>query len=356
MAKGSTALDEKDFFEAAECFSRALEIRVANFGELDKERFNAYYFYGYALLRHVLDDGTTQVSNEGGTTQAESTCVSSDVENDESSDADDSATGLNEEENDEIEIDTDDTSNNDEDEDENELDLAWQILDFARVISETRPTQSMSNVYILCALGEVNCYRDDLKTSLEDYLKASQILESLVEPNLMDRARQYFNMGLCLEVAVIIKEATLFFDKALKCCCSVLPLLVSQLCSLSSPRITLSESGEEVLDTGTISHQSEHSNLISKIEKDIAQIRDYSIMLEYKLKELDEIQNTPKASLEEAINALSNKVRQVEENVSTSSTTTSTDLQVRHFGKLGGSVKKISAGMYSDSIKSGSSK
>ncbi|XP_047335555.1 protein NASP homolog 1-like [Impatiens glandulifera] len=191
MAKGSTALDEKDFFEAAECFSRALEIRVANFGELDKDRFNAYYFYGYALLRHVLDDGTTQVSNEGGTTQAESTCVSSDVENDESSDADDSETGLNEEENDEIEIDTDDTSNNDEDEDENELDLAWQILDFARVISETRPTQSMSNVYILCALGEVNCYREDLKTSLEDYLKASQILESLVEPNLMDRASLY---------------------------------------------------------------------------------------------------------------------------------------------------------------------
>ncbi|XP_047333845.1 uncharacterized protein LOC124937596 [Impatiens glandulifera] len=264
MRNGCTALEQDDTFTAVKCFSRALEIRVAHFGELDRYRYNAYYYYGYALLRHARAG-----ANEDG---------------------------LKEEENDEI--DTDDTPSNDEE--ETDLDLAWKLLEIARIISEKRPTKSINNVYIMCALGEVNCYRG-LLPALCNFLNSDEINPLLI----------YFIL---------------------------IPL-----------------AGEEVVDASTISHQSENSNSISKLEKNIATLRDYSIMLEYKIKELSENHKIPRANLDEATGALYSKVKQVEENVSTSNST-STYLQVRHLGKVGGSVKKISAGMYSDSIQSSSSK
>ncbi|KAJ0981752.1 hypothetical protein J5N97_010007 [Dioscorea zingiberensis] len=48
--KGSKAIEDGDFVEAVDCLSRALEIRVAHYGELAPECASAYYKYGCALL------------------------------------------------------------------------------------------------------------------------------------------------------------------------------------------------------------------------------------------------------------------------------------------------------------------
>ncbi|KAM7262595.1 hypothetical protein ACFE04_000278 [Oxalis oulophora] len=45
-----SVLVDNDYAEAADCFSRTLEIRVAHYGELAIECVSAYYQYGRALL------------------------------------------------------------------------------------------------------------------------------------------------------------------------------------------------------------------------------------------------------------------------------------------------------------------
>ncbi|XP_073290922.1 uncharacterized protein [Primulina huaijiensis] len=56
MVRGSNAFEERDYAEATDCFSRALEIRVAHFGELAPECVSAYYKYGRALLRKAQEE------------------------------------------------------------------------------------------------------------------------------------------------------------------------------------------------------------------------------------------------------------------------------------------------------------
>ncbi|KAI8535456.1 hypothetical protein RHMOL_Rhmol10G0175900 [Rhododendron molle] len=69
------------------------------------------------------------------------------------------------------------------DEEESDLDLAWKMLDLARAIAEKHSCDTMEKVDILSALAEVALEREDIETSLNDYLKALAILECLVEPD-----------------------------------------------------------------------------------------------------------------------------------------------------------------------------
>jgi len=100
----------------------------------------------------------------------------------------------------------------DADEDESDLDMAWKMLDIARVITDKQSTETMEKVDILCSLAEVSLergifssfhlcivlfshvsywlvlssvvyYAEDIESSLSDYKNALSILERLVEPD-----------------------------------------------------------------------------------------------------------------------------------------------------------------------------
>ncbi|KAE8656002.1 Synechocystis YCF37 [Hibiscus syriacus] len=71
--KRSKAFKENDFAEAADCFSRALEIRVGHHGELAIDCLKAYYLYGRALLYKAQEEADPLVSvPKEGETQQES--------------------------------------------------------------------------------------------------------------------------------------------------------------------------------------------------------------------------------------------------------------------------------------------
>ncbi|ONK60328.1 uncharacterized protein A4U43_C08F17050 [Asparagus officinalis] len=78
--------------------------------------------------------------------------------------------------------DSDDEESAEADEDDSDLDLAWKMLDVARIIVEKSLEDTIEKVNIYAALGEVSLEREDFETSLTDYLKALSILERLVEP------------------------------------------------------------------------------------------------------------------------------------------------------------------------------
>ncbi|KAJ1415247.1 Tetratricopeptide-like helical domain superfamily [Sesbania bispinosa] len=191
MDKGNKAMKENDFGEAADNFSRALEIRVAHYGELAPECVHTYYKYGCALLYKAQEEadpladvpkkenGSQHGSNKDGSVKssmnAESSTASfpSNVEqdvnsNDKESAVDEVSAKNDQEEEDE---DSDDEDLAEADEDESDLDLAWKMLDIARAIVEKQSVNTVEQVDILSALAEVAMERglsNELEKKLED--------------------------------------------------------------------------------------------------------------------------------------------------------------------------------------------
>ncbi|KAH9711628.1 TPR REGION domain-containing protein [Citrus sinensis] len=250
MEKGTNALKESDYGEAAECFSRALEIRVSHYGELALECVNAYYQYGRALLYKAQEEADPLVSvpkKEGDSQQgsdkddsvknavngeSSTASVSSSAEQHGSSNNQDEAADDVPGDNEEDEEGNDGENVAEADEDESDLDLAWKMLDVARAIAEKHWGDSMEKVDILSALAEVALEREDIETSLSDYQKALTILERMVEPDSRHIAELNFRICLCLEIGSKPQEAIPYCQKAISVCKSRVQRLLNEVKSL----------------------------------------------------------------------------------------------------------------------------
>uniref|UniRef100_A0A803MCP9 Tetratricopeptide SHNi-TPR domain-containing protein n=1 Tax=Chenopodium quinoa TaxID=63459 RepID=A0A803MCP9_CHEQI len=229
MEKGSLTFKEGDFPDAAELFSRALEIRVAHYGELAPECIKSYYKFGLALLYKAQEEADplgsmpkkdaesqegSKIESSKKPVERESSLASVSIPSKDEGDEDD-------------ESDTDEV--NDAEEDESDLDLAWKMLDLARAISEKQSKETMDMVDILSALAEVSLESEDIETSLSDYQKALAILESLVEPDNRYIAELNFRICLCLEVGSRSQEAIPYCEKAISVCKSRMQRLLDEL-------------------------------------------------------------------------------------------------------------------------------
>uniref|UniRef100_A0A803KW24 Tetratricopeptide SHNi-TPR domain-containing protein n=1 Tax=Chenopodium quinoa TaxID=63459 RepID=A0A803KW24_CHEQI len=217
MEKGSLTFKEGDFPDAAELFSRALEIRVAHYGELAPECIKSYYKFGLALLYKAQEEadplgsmpkkdaesqeGSAKIESSKKPVERESSLASISIPSKDDGDEDE-------------ESDTDEV--NEAEEDESDLDLAWKMLDLARAISEKQSKETMDMVDILSALAEVSLEREDIETSLSDYQKALAILETLVEPD-----NRY--------IAELSQEAIPYCEKAISVCKSRMQRLLDEL-------------------------------------------------------------------------------------------------------------------------------
>lgn len=105
---------------------------------------------------------------------------------------------------------------NDEDDGENDLELAWQILDIARIIySDSEQDKSiLSEIY--CDLGDVSMEGESFKMAAEEFWKAVEIKQSLGESQERSLASTYFKMAIALELDNRVGEAVEPLTKALK--------------------------------------------------------------------------------------------------------------------------------------------
>ncbi|GAV90998.1 TPR_1 domain-containing protein/SHNi-TPR domain-containing protein, partial [Cephalotus follicularis] len=328
MDKGSMALKQNDFGEAAEFFSRALEIRVAHYGELALECVNAYYQYGRALLYKSQDeadplgavpkkegesdkDGHDKNAANGETSV---TSVSSNHDQDGISDqqeeaANDVSGGKD------LEEEEDDGSMDDEDlaeaeEDDSDLDLAWKMLDVARAIAERHPGDTMEKVDILSVLAEVSLEREDIETSLSDYQKALIILERLVEPDSRLLAALNFQICLCLEIGSKPQEAVIYCMNAISICKSRLQRLKDELKS----------STEMATEIDDCIQQSSNGLQIDKVATDeggeIESLVGLLGELEKKLEDLQHLVANPKSILAEILGMASARTGDSEKSAS----------------------------------------
>ncbi|XP_042517715.1 NASP-related protein sim3 [Macadamia integrifolia] len=385
MEKGSKALKESDYTEAAECFSRAVEIRVAHYGELAPECAVAYYKYGCALLYKAQEEadplGTMpkkEVNSQQNSSGHETTMKANDGECSitsavsEGKQAEASIFNGEEQVNgagDDDQVEEGDGESEDEDlaevdEDESDLDLAWKMLDIARAIVERHPGDTMEKVDILSALAEVALEREDIETSISDYLKALSILECLVEPDSRQIAELNFRICLCLEVGSKAQEAIPYCQRALSICKAQVGRLINEVNELK--RKTCSGEAMDVADPCQKNQQSfagsQAEPSVSEKESEIGTLKELSSELERKLEDLQQLVLTPSSIFSEVLKMVSAKATgnqkcapstalsssqmgTVQESVGFDSPTVSTGhtketVSVTHLGVVGRGIKR----------------
>ncbi|XP_058228546.1 NASP-related protein sim3-like [Rhododendron vialii] len=310
MERGSKAAEANDYAEATECYSRALEIRVAHYGELAPECVNMYYKYGCALLYKAQEEGdplATVPKKEGESQQlsAKSGPVSNNGELEETSNPEcvpANACSGKDQEDDEEESEAESAEG---DEDESDLDLAWKMLDVARAIVEKHLGDTMEKVDILSALAEVALEREDIETSLSDYLRALDILERLVEPDSRRIAELNFRICLCLEIGSKAQEAIPYCQKAISICKTRVQRLSSDLKCSSKP--TMPDCTVQLSSSGFQSNDS-----VTDKEAEIETLNDLSGELEKKLEDLQQLVSNPTSILSDILEMISAKARGTE--------------------------------------------
>ncbi|XP_022158694.1 NASP-related protein sim3 [Momordica charantia] len=317
LEKGSKAMKDNDFNEAVDCFSRALEIRAAHYGELAPECVKLYYKYGCALLYKAQEeaDPLGAVPKKEGESHQESDkdgSVKSAV-NGESSKASVSSNaelvdGVTDDVSSKKDQDEEDADNSDAedlaeaDEDESDLDLAWKMLDVARAIVEKDSGDTMEKVDILSALAEVALEREDIETSLSDYQKALSILERLVEPDNRQLAELNFRLCLCLEFGSKPQEAIPFCQKAISICKSRVLRLTDEVKSILVPTTASSTSGSEpAAQLSSNVSQIDTDNAASEKQSEIETLSGLLVELEKKLEDLQQLASNPKSILSEIL-------------------------------------------------------
>ncbi|KAL0914659.1 hypothetical protein M5K25_015025 [Dendrobium thyrsiflorum] len=310
--KGSKAVEDGDFAEAVDCLSRALEIRVANYGELSSECASSYYKYGSALLYKAQEEtdplgdipkNTQRNSNkdesaanmeEGGSSVPSSESKSLNSSSNKSKIEGGSDLKNTEDENEGVE--GDDEELGEADEDDSDLDLAWKMLDIARAIFEKKPEHSIEKVNVFSALGEVSMEREDIETSLNDYRKALSILEHLVEPDNRRIVELNFRICLVLELGSKVEEAIPYCENAISLCKSRLERLKEASIKSKDSKEASDKAVSELDEIGKVL-SSDSSNLDSEIDL----LSSISTELEKKLEDLQQLMSNPKSILTELL-------------------------------------------------------
>ncbi|KAF3778317.1 Nuclear autoantigenic sperm protein [Nymphaea thermarum] len=271
MQEGLDGMKSKDYSLAIDRFSRALEIRVDHFGELSPECAQTYYKYGCALLYKAQDenealalgDAVTKKTSagrrklgdgEGSSHGSEKIDVKSNNKLGKRIEGDgfyfvkclsmrEMVSARVAEGHDSVEKENENAGDDVEDveigeEEESDLDLAFSMLDIARVIVEKNVSgDTMEKVDIISALGDVSLEREDIQTCLEDYRRALSMLERLVEPDNRLLAEIHFKLCMALQMDNKIIDAIVHCEAAVSACeakCERLKMEVANSCGASS--------------------------------------------------------------------------------------------------------------------------
>jgi len=196
--EGSRFSKEGKYSEAVEVYCELLERKVEEHGELAEECATAYFNYG----RNLLLLGQTQFDILGGKLRR---TVERKLTGQEASDSEDEN------------LDARDTEEN--------LELAWDILDTARVILSTKPERKLELADVYLSIGDLCLELENFKQSISDYEECLKIRQELLPPEDRRLAETHFSMGLAYQYSDEFAEAKTHWEKALK----IFELIISKV-------------------------------------------------------------------------------------------------------------------------------
>ncbi|GLJ30740.1 hypothetical protein SUGI_0609190 [Cryptomeria japonica] len=335
--KGCIALKENDIIQAVDSLSRALEIRVAHFGELAPECATSYFKYGCALLYKAQDeadplnasvalakkaqtasknaaDGATGKNGETespkglasempvpSVTDAKEKAPASDNNGkepitDENNDGEEESEGEESDDEDAGEACGEEV----DDEEESDLDLAWKNLEAARVILD-KQEDTIEKVDVISALGDVSLEREDFSTSADDYLRALSILEKMDEAQSRHIAELCFKICLALQMENKIPEALSYCQRALSICTSCMQTLTDKV---ETSKLEMASKDAQT-SNGSAGIQNNVEPIESK-EEDIKMFKGLMADLSEKVEDLKQMMTEP--PLSEAMRFINDKI------------------------------------------------
>ena len=205
--KGVAAIKSGAMEEAIELLAKALELKTTAHGEEAVECAPAYYKYGCALFYKAQDENTVfgkqaQAQADAKDEAARKASGSGAADEGEACDDDDDAP-----EGDAAK----DGDAEEEEEEEDDMELAWKLIENARLIYEEAEDHPIELANCFETLGEINTEHSNFKEALEDLERCLAILET----ELDDDDRRIAGVLCSMSVAHQMLDE---YEKALKGC------------------------------------------------------------------------------------------------------------------------------------------
>lgn len=228
ITQGICAYHIQDYPSAVQALSLASELLAAEHGDQHDSLGDVYYYYGKALLElsreeaEPLGDAVTKtIEDDSDSDDTEeptaTTAAAAGEEKPEEAKADNRESVENGEagpSSGKKKVDGDSTE--DGEEDPSDLQVAWEVLELAKIIFENRGEsgqRSLADTLVL--LGEVSLESENFGAAIADIKRGLDILLELQEPNKRLLAETHYKLGIALSTNGDMDEAVEQFNASL---------------------------------------------------------------------------------------------------------------------------------------------
>ena len=258
-AKGVAAIKAGNMDEAIELLARALELKVTVHGEQAIECAAAYYKYGCALFYKAQDENTVfgkqaQAQADAKDDAKRKAEASAADEGEACDDDEDEADGENEAKN-------DDGEDENDEEEEDDMELAWKLVENARLIYEEDETHPIELANCFETLGEMNTEHANFASALEDLEQCLAILEVELEED----DRRIAGVLLSISVAQQMDDK---LEKALKNCTRAISICEARIKRLK----TSDEAAVEAVNASLPPGAPPHADPLAAAKAELEQI------------------------------------------------------------------------------------
>lgn len=276
-------VENEEYEEAAELLSGILEVLVPEYGQFGRDLGPVYVLYGRALMQIAIakqEDNLLNASTIPENVMEASVMPSKKLKLIEVADDDDN-NAVSDGDNDEEEDQQDNGDDNEEEEEQDDFELAWEILDIARLIfsdgSDDASKLRLSEVY--CDLGDLAMETEAFGVAAEDFWKAVELKKQLGESQERALASAYYKMAMSLEFDNRAPEAIEPLMEAIG-------LLKSRLQRLNQSAVD-KEYDDDDDGKGKLEEESPEGGLV-EVEDETNQLRNLIVEVAAKLNEVKE--------------------------------------------------------------------
>ena len=257
-AKGVAAIKAGNMDDAIELLARALELKVTVHGEQAIECAAAYYKYGCALFYKAQDENTVF----GKQAQVQADAKDDAKRKAEASDEGEACDDDQDEADGDDEAKKDDKDDENDEDEEDDMELAWKLVENARLIYEEDETHPIELANCFETLGEMNTEHANFQSALEDLEQCLAILE--VE--LDEDDRRIAGVLLSISVAQQMDDK---LEKALKNCSRAIGICEARIKRLK----TSDEAAEEAVNASLPPGAPAHADPLAAAKAELEQIQ-----------------------------------------------------------------------------------
>lgn len=215
VTQGMTAYYMQNYSTAVQALSLASELLAAKHGDKHDSLGDVYYYYGKSLLElsreesEPLGDAVTKKLEDDSDSDeietAEISSSSSGGKNEAGPSGEEAAANT-----------TADQEGEQEEEEPSDLQVAWEVLELAKIIYENRgETGKKKLAETLVVLGEVSLESENFQAAVTDIKRGLEIMTETMQNNQRILAETHYKLGIALSTNSEMDDAIIQFNSSL---------------------------------------------------------------------------------------------------------------------------------------------